>query len=60
MAMGALPPLTSVDPCLEEVGRVAATRLLAAIGGEREGGVHRVPARLDIRESTGGYPAPAS
>jgi len=34
MAKGALPPLTSVDPCLEEVGRVAATRLLAAIGGE--------------------------
>jgi LacI family transcriptional regulator len=59
MAMGALPPLTSVDPCLEEVGRVAATRLLAAIGGEHANDVHRVPARLDIRESTGGYPAPA-
>ena len=58
MAMGALPPLTSVDPCLEEVGRVAATRLLAAIGGEHADDVHRVPARLDIRESTGGY-APA-
>jgi len=53
MAMGALPPLTSVDPCLEEVGRVAATRLLAAIGGERSAGVQRVPARLAIRESTG-------
>ena len=60
MAMGALPPLTSVDPCLEEVGRVAATRLLAAIGGERDPGVHRVPARLAVRESTGGYPAPAA
>jgi len=58
MVMGALPPLTSVDPCLEEVGRVAATRLLAAIGGEHADDVHRVPARLDIRESTGGY-APA-
>jgi LacI family transcriptional regulator len=55
MAMGALPPLTSVDPCLEEVGRVAATRLLAAIGGEHADDVHRVPARLEIRESTGGY-----
>jgi LacI family transcriptional regulator len=57
MAMGALPPLTSVDPCLEEVGRVAATRLLAAIGGEYADDVHRVPARLALRESTGGYPA---
>ena len=60
MAMGALPPLTSVDPCLEEVGRVAATRLLAAIGGERDPGVHRVPTRLAVRESTGGYAAPAA
>jgi LacI family transcriptional regulator len=55
MATGALPPLTSVDPCLEEVGRMAATRLLAAIGGERADDVHRVPARLQIRESTGGF-----
>ena len=54
MAMGALPPLTSVDPCLEEVGRVAATRLLAAIGGEYTDDVQRVPPRLEIRESTGG------
>ena len=58
IAMGALPPLTSVDPCLETVGRVAATRLLAAIGGEQDSTVERVPARLAIRESTGGYPAP--
>ena len=57
MAMGALPPLTSVDPCLEEVGRVAATRLLAAIGGDHDPGVHRVPTRLAVRESTGGYTA---
>jgi LacI family transcriptional regulator len=60
MAMGALPPLTSVDPCLEEAGRVAATRLLAAIGGEQDSTVHRVPTRLAIRESTGGYPVPAA
>jgi len=59
MVMGALPPLTSVDPCLEEVGRVAATRLLAAIGGEQADDVQRVPTRLEIRESTGGF-APAS
>jgi DNA-binding LacI/PurR family transcriptional regulator len=55
MAMGALPPLTSVDPCLEEVGRVAATRLLAAISGEHAEDVHRVAARLAIRESSGGF-----
>jgi len=60
MAMGALPPLTSVDPCLEEVGRIAATRLLAAIGGQHADDVHRVPARLEIRESTGGFAAPAA
>jgi len=59
MAMGALPPLTSVDPCLEEVGRVAATRLLAAISGEHDPGVHRVPAQLVVRESTGGFSPPA-
>jgi LacI family transcriptional regulator len=62
MAVGALPPLTSVDMCLEEVGRVAAERLLAAIAGERDveqaagPGVHTVPPRLVLRESSGGYP----
>jgi LacI family transcriptional regulator, galactose operon repressor len=59
MAMGALPPLTSVDPCLEEVGRMAATRLLAAIGGEHSGDVQRVAARLEVRESTTGFGAQA-
>ena len=54
MTLGALPPLTSVDPCLVEVGRVAAGQLLAAIGGERPRGVHKVPARLAVRESSGG------
>ena len=54
MTLGALPPLTSVDPCLVEVGRVAAGQLLAAIGGERPRGVHKVPSRLSVRESSGG------
>ena len=54
MALGALPPLTSVDMCLEDVGRVAAEHLLAAIGGQPARGVHRVPCRLVARESTGG------
>jgi len=54
MALGALPPLSSVDMCLEEVGRVAAGHLLAAIAGERPRGVHKVPSQLVVRESTGG------
>jgi LacI family transcriptional regulator len=54
MALGALPPLSSVDMRLEEVGRVAAEYLLAAIGGERPRGVHKVPSRLVVRESSGG------
>jgi LacI family transcriptional regulator len=54
MALGALPPLSSVDMCLEDVGRVAAERLLEAIGGERDHQVHTVPSRLVVRESSGG------
>jgi LacI family transcriptional regulator len=54
MALGALPPLSSVDMCLEEVGRVAAERLLATVGGERDHQVHTVPTRLVVRESSGG------
>jgi LacI family transcriptional regulator len=53
-ALGARPELTSVDLCLEEVGRVAAGYLLSAIAGEAPEGVHRVPARLAIRRSSGG------
>jgi LacI family transcriptional regulator len=59
MATGALPPLTSIDMCLEEVGRAAAGELLAAIGGKPGHGVHTVPSRLIVRESSGGYPAAA-
>ena len=51
--LGARPELTSVDLCLEEVGRVAAGYLLSAIAGEAPEGVHRVPARLAIRQSSG-------
>jgi LacI family transcriptional regulator len=59
IAKGAMPPLTSIDMCLEEVGRVAATRLLDAIGGDEAFGVQRVAPRLVVRESSGGY-APAA
>jgi LacI family transcriptional regulator len=53
MALGAQPPLTSVDMCLEEVGRVAAELLLAAIAGEPGYGTRTVPCRLVVRQSSG-------
>jgi LacI family transcriptional regulator len=52
MALGAQPPLTSVDMCLEEVGRVAAGHLLTAIAGTPAHGVHTVPCRLVVRDSS--------
>jgi LacI family transcriptional regulator len=52
MALGAQPPLTSVDMCLEEAGRRAAELLLAAIAGEPAHGVRTVPSRLVVRESS--------
>lgn len=54
MALAALPPLTSIDMCLEEIGRAAASHLLAAIGGVHAHGPHTVPCRLVVRDSTGG------
>ena len=56
MASGADPPLTSIDMCLEDVGRVAAEHLLSAINGEPTHGAHTVPCRLVVRGSTG-WPA---
>jgi LacI family transcriptional regulator len=47
------PPLTTVDMCLEELGRHAARRLLASIDGQHSSGVEKLPCRLVIRESTG-------
>jgi LacI family transcriptional regulator len=57
MAIGCRPPLTTVDPNLHEVGRVAAQHLLAAINGEpAHAGVHTVPGWLVVRASTGTAP----
>ncbi len=53
MVLGADPPLTSVDMCLEDIGRVAAEHLLLAINGEPTHGPHSVPCRLVERGSTG-------
>ena len=52
MALGAQPPLTSIDMCLEEVGRAAARLLLAAIADEPAHGTRTVPCRLVVRQSS--------
>jgi LacI family transcriptional regulator len=51
MALAARPPLTTIDMDLNEIGRIAALRLLDAIDGRAVGGVQTVPCRLVIRES---------
>ena len=53
IAAASRPPLTTIDMDLEGLGRAAAERLLAMIGGERGSGVVRRPCQLVIRESTG-------
>ena len=53
MVTGRRPMLTSVDPDLHSVGRVAAEHLLLAIDGRPRQGVHLVAPRLVVRESTG-------
>jgi len=52
MVLGADPPLTTVDMCLEDIGRVAAEHLLLAINGQPTHGQHTVPCRLVTRGST--------
>jgi LacI family transcriptional regulator len=52
LATDARPPLTSVDMNLETVGRLAATRLFAAIEGRRTKGIEAVSCRLVPRSST--------
>jgi|tagenome__1003787_1003787.scaffolds.fasta_scaffold20685411_1 LacI family transcriptional regulator len=60
MATGRRPMLTSVDPDLHTVGRVAAEHLLAAIDGEPRPGLHMIAPRLVVRESTAADPHPAA
>ncbi|WP_322726045.1 LacI family DNA-binding transcriptional regulator [Streptomyces spongiae] len=52
MALASRPPLTTVDMNLAEIGRIAALRLLEAIEDEASPGVHTVPCRLVVRESS--------
>lgn len=50
------PPLTTVALPLVEMGRLAGSLLLAAIGdGAPEARLHRVPCSLVVRESSGAY-----
>jgi len=51
MALAARPPLTTVDMNLAEIGRISALRLLDAIDGRPEPGVHAVPSSLVVRDS---------
>ncbi|MEG8278391.1 LacI family DNA-binding transcriptional regulator [Streptomyces sp. AHA2] len=48
------PPITTIDMNLEEVGRLAALGLVAAIAGEPPSGITRVAPRLVPRASTAG------
>jgi LacI family transcriptional regulator len=59
MATAARPPLTTVDMELAELGRAAATRLLAAIDGAPTPGPQQLPCRLVLRDSTDPTLAPA-
>jgi LacI family transcriptional regulator len=54
MAVACRPPLTTVDPDLTELGRVAARKLYDAIEDNRsEHGLQLLPCHLVIRQSTG-------
>ncbi|MER6413871.1 LacI family DNA-binding transcriptional regulator [Streptomyces humidus] len=52
MALASRPPLTTVDTNLAEIGRIAALELLRAIDAGPGPGVHTVPCRLVVRESS--------
>lgn len=49
---GSRPQLTSVDMCLDVLGRTSAELLLALIRGEQRQGIRRIESRLVVREST--------
>lgn len=52
IATGARPPLTTIDMCLEDLGRQAVAALLAAIEGNKMSGLRLSPPRLIVRNST--------
>ena len=52
LAADCRPPLTTIDPNLEQLGATAVEQLKAALDGKRACGVIRRQCRLVIREST--------
>lgn len=52
LAANSRPPLTTIDLNLEQLGRIAAQRLSAAMEGHPASGVETFPVRLITREST--------
>lgn len=52
LALASRPQLTTVDPQLGDLGRMAAEAILAALAGERRSGVIPHECRLVVREST--------
>lgn len=52
LTLDSVPPLTSIVNSVEEIGHIAARRLLDAIDGRPHHGVEYAPCRLVQREST--------
>jgi LacI family transcriptional regulator len=56
LAADSCPPLSSIDMNLEQLGRIAAERLSAAVAGKTESGLERIGCRLVIRASSAPTP----
>ncbi|HEX2913199.1 MAG TPA: LacI family DNA-binding transcriptional regulator [Chloroflexia bacterium] len=52
MATATRPPLTTVDMNLQELGHLAAQKLIDHINGKPDKGIKRLPCRLVIRDSS--------
>jgi LacI family transcriptional regulator len=52
LATGSRPQLSTIDMDLENLGRLAAQRLFAAMGGTEHAGIETLPCRLVVRGST--------
>jgi LacI family transcriptional regulator len=52
VAAATRPPLTTVDPNIHELGRMAGKRLIEMIDGDPQSGIDRLPCRLVVRAST--------
>lgn len=57
MALASRPQLTTIDPRLDELGRLAAESVLALLAGEQRQGVISHECELVVRESTSGRPS---